>query len=302
MDTLDRIRQFNRFYTARLGLLGQRYAGGDMALSQVRVLHDLALHGPLTSRRCADTLGLDEGYVSRIVSRLEKAGYLRRTVDAADKRVRSLTITAAGRRKVDALVIRSREDIAERLENCTGAAIDAAARALGRAALLLGPADPDAVTLRDLGIGDVGWLIKEHGESYARDEGFDASFEILVADILCAFVRDHDPTRERAFIAEIDGHRLGSVFCVKTDRPGVAKLRLFYLVAEARGLGLGRRLLEACMGFARDAGYTRMELWTHKSHRAACRLYDRYGFEVLDRKPVRAFGTDQIEMTYGRDL
>lgn len=165
------------------------------------------------------------------------------------------------------------------------------------------PSDVKHVTLRDIAIGDAGWLIQRHGELYAAAEGFDASFEVLVAEILADFLRNHDPDRERAFIAVTDGGtRLGSIFCVDGGEPGVAKLRLFLLEPEARGLGLGQRLLEACLGFARDVGYLKMRLWTHESHKAACTLYARNGFYCVATAPVHSFGVDLVEQTWEKVL
>jgi GNAT superfamily N-acetyltransferase len=160
----------------------------------------------------------------------------------------------------------------------------------------------DEVILRDIDVGDAGWLIQQHGEIYAREEGFDATFEPLVAEILVDFLRNRDPDTERAFIAAGQGTRLGSIFCVQSGEPGVAKLRLFLLVPEARGLGLGQRLLDACLGFARKAGYRRMRLWTHESHTAACALYAGNGFTLTRSEPVRSFGVDLVEQTWQMDL
>jgi GNAT superfamily N-acetyltransferase len=160
----------------------------------------------------------------------------------------------------------------------------------------------DPVTLRDLEIGDAGWLIERHAVLYARDDGFDGTFEALVAEILAAYIRARDPASERAFIATAGGRRIGSVFCVQSGEPDVAKLRLFLLEPEWRGRGLGRRLLEACLGFARDVGYRRLRLWTHESHRAACALYARRGFRLTDSRPVRSFGQDLVEQTWEIDL
>ncbi|MEL7151836.1 MAG: GNAT family N-acetyltransferase [Pseudomonadota bacterium] len=162
--------------------------------------------------------------------------------------------------------------------------------------------DPEHVTLRDLAIGDAGWLIQRHAELYAESDGFDATFEPLVAEILVEFLRNHDPASERAFIATAGEERLGSIFCVQSGTPGVAKLRLFFLEPKARGLGLGRRLLDACLGFARDAGYGKMTLWTHESHRAACALYDKSGFRLTASKPVHSFGVDLVEQAWEIDL
>lgn len=156
--------------------------------------------------------------------------------------------------------------------------------------------------LRDLQIGDAGWLIQQHAERYAVDEGFDFRFEPLVARVLADFIETHDPQFEHGWIAAQGNQRLGSIFCVKGPAPGVAKLRLFYLVPEARGQGLGNRMLDACVTFARQRGYSRMTLWTHASHAAACALYARAGFACTTSKPVHSFGVDLIEQEWTLDL
>ncbi|WP_146587678.1 GNAT family N-acetyltransferase [Puniceibacterium confluentis] len=153
------------------------------------------------------------------------------------------------------------------------------------------------VMLRDLEPADVGWLVEQHGVLYARAEGFDPSFGALVAEILESYQRDRDPACERAWIAVRNGQRLGSIFCVRQDAE-TAKLRLFLLTPEARGQGLGLRLLRACMGYARDTGYRRMVLWTHESHRAACALYARNGWQLVDARPVHSFGVDLVEQAW----
>lgn len=158
------------------------------------------------------------------------------------------------------------------------------------------------VLLDGLGPGDAGWLVMRHAELYARDEGFDVSFEALVARILADFIETHDPAVERGWIARAGEMRLGSIFCVRGPEAGTAKLRLFLVEPSARGLGLGQRLLEACMGFAREAGYGRMTLRTHASHRAACALYARAGFDCVGSEPVHSFGVDLIEQEWTRAL
>ena len=153
------------------------------------------------------------------------------------------------------------------------------------------------VELRDLAIGDAGWLIARHAEIYADEEGFDISFEALVAEVLAKFIRGRDPLRERAFIAWKDGRRVGSIFCVKlTD--DIAKIRLFFLEPDMRGQGIGHELLDACMAYAREKGYRRMELWTHESHRAAGALYRSAGFTLVTSHPTRSFGQDVVEQEW----
>lgn len=159
----------------------------------------------------------------------------------------------------------------------------------------------DGIDLRDLEIGDAGWLIQRHGELYAAEEGFDRTFEALVAEILAAYIRDHDPAVERAWIAHRGADRLGSIFCVRLSDE-VAKLRLFLVEPSARGQGLGQRLLSECTGWAKARGYRRMSLWTHESHRAACALYARNGWVLTGAKPVRSFGVDLVEQSWEKTL
>ncbi|WP_170577424.1 GNAT family N-acetyltransferase [Ruegeria arenilitoris] len=153
------------------------------------------------------------------------------------------------------------------------------------------------IQIRPFRATDAAWLVEQHGRYYARDEGFDSSFGALVQSILEDFVASHDPTCERGWIAESDGQRLGSIFCVALDEH-TAKLRLFLLLPEARGRGLGKRMLDTCMGYARGAGYAEMRLWTHESHRAACALYRANGWQLLDSKPVHSFGVDLVEQSW----
>lgn len=158
------------------------------------------------------------------------------------------------------------------------------------------------VELSDLRIGDAGWLIQQHAEFYHAEEGFDASFEPLVTHILADFLDAHDQSCERGWIARDGDRRLGSIFCVKGSMPGLAKLRLFFVHPDARGLGLGKRLLDACIAYARACGYHEMTLWTHESHRAACALYARAGFTCVRSEPVHSFGVDLVEQEWRLDL
>nr|WP_254695510.1 GNAT family N-acetyltransferase [Oceanicola sp. D3] len=155
--------------------------------------------------------------------------------------------------------------------------------------------------MKDLSPGDAGWIVERHGQLYARDEGYDASFEALVAEIMAEFIRSHDPARERGWIAWGGGRRLGSVFCVARS-PDTAQLRLFFLEPEARGLGLGRKMLDACLTFAREKGYRELVLWTHESHQAACRLYDKAGFQRIGSRPMHEYGQDTVIIDYRIDL
>lgn len=310
MDDIDRIRAFNRFYTRRLGLLGRSYLDSGLGVTEARLLYDLDIpdgaHDPIHSIRARDlarSLGLDEAYVSRRLKTFEARGLIRRPASAGDGRQRDLSLTPQGQALVARLKAQSRAAIRALLEPLPPEARRDLAQSLDRAQRLL-ETDPGPVDLRALAPGDGGWIVGRHGALYAADEGFDASFEALVAEIVAGFLRHNDPARERGWIAWRDGVRLGSIFCVAEGpaEPETARLRLFLLEPGARGSGLAQRMLDTCLDFARGAGYRRMRLWTHESHRAAGRLYARNGFALCDRHPAHSFGVDVVEQSWERAL
>lgn len=303
MDTIDRIRAFSRFYTGRLGLLGRSYLGSGLGMTEVRLLHDLDSPGPHGARGLAQALGLDEGYVSRALAGFERRGWIARVPSQADARRRDVDLTTAGRALAAALKAQSRAAVGQVLAPLPPAVQDEVAAALDRAAALLSaPLAPH--DLRDLAPGDVGWVIGRHGAVYARDEGYDATFEALVARLLADWLDRRDPARERGWIAWRGGVRVGSIFCMAEgpQEPDVARLRLFLIEASDRGTGLAQRMIGDCLDFARTAGYRRMRLWTHESHRAAGRLYARQGFALVSARAARAFGQDVVDQTWERDL
>jgi DNA-binding MarR family transcriptional regulator/N-acetylglutamate synthase-like GNAT family acetyltransferase len=300
MDIRDRIRAFNRFYTARLGVLGRDYLKSGLGLTEVRILHDLALRPSPRARALARDLGLDEGQLSRTLKTFERKGWLNRAPAADDARQRELRLTAEGETLARRLREASRDEIGAMLSDLSPGETAALAEAVGTAERLLGQRT-GAAALRDLRPGDAGWIIARHGQLYAEDEGFDGTFEALVAEILAGFLRGHDPARERGWIAEREGTRLGSIFCVR-ESGEVAKLRLFFVERTERGTGLAQEMLDACLAFARAAGYRKMRLWTHESHRAAGRLYARTGFAMTDARPARSFGQDVVEQEWQREL
>ncbi|SIN82417.1 transcriptional regulator, MarR family with acetyltransferase activity [Vannielia litorea] len=299
MDDIEALRDFSRFYTQRLGLLGQSYLGSGLGMTEVRVLWELANGELATARAIAERLGLDEGYLSRLLAGFERKGWIAREPDPQDARRRRLVLTAEGRALAATHDAASREAVGAFL----GQLSPDARRLLrdGLAQVKQAFTAPEQVELKGLAPGDAGWIVERHGALYTRDEGYDATFEALVAEIMCGFLRGHDPSCERGWVAWGGGRRLGSIFCVRITEE-TAKLRLFFLEPEARGLGLGRKLLDACLEFARGAGYRELVLWTHESHEAACRLYERAGFEKLSCKANRAFGQDTIELEYRIDL
>lgn len=295
MDSIDRIRAFNRFYTRELGLVGRSYLGSGLGLTEVRILHDLDTARPQNARDLARELGLDEGYVSRVLAGFERRGWLVRVPAQGDRRVRDLALTEAGRAEASRLRAASRAGLAEAIPSARLAAV---AEALGKAEAAFGRGD---VVLRGLQPGDAGWVMSRHGALYAADEGFDTSFEALVGAVLAEFLRGHDPARERGWIVARGSRRLGSIFVV-AEAPEVARLRLVFLEPSERGTGLAQRMLETALRFARDAGYRRMRLWTHESHRAAGRLYARNGFVLMDAQPGRSFGVDVVTQVWERAL
>ena len=299
MDDIQALRAFSRFYTQRLGLLGQSYLGSGLGVTEVRVLWELANGETAGARQIAARLGLDEGYMSRLLAGFERKGWIARRRDPEDGRRRVLELTEDGAKMAERYDAASREAVGAFLGE-----LPEESRALlgeGLARIRQAFAPPEHTELRDLVPGDAGWIVERHGALYARDEGYDTSFEALVAEIMAEFLRSHDPARERGWIAWGDGRRLGSVFCVARG-PETAQLRLFFLEPEARGLGLGRQMLDACLGFARDVGYRELVLWTHESHAAACRLYERAGFEKTGSRPKKEFGQETVVLDYRIDL
>lgn len=303
MDDIDRIRSFSRAYTHRFGLLSKSYLGSGLALSEARLLHDLDSPAPVRARDLAQSLGLDEGQASRILAGFARRGWITRETDALDSRQRPIRLTDQGHAQLSQLRAASRGAVAEALVPLGAAGIAALAGALDQAADLLTP--PQPARLRDLRPGDAGLVIARHAALYAKDEGYDRSFEALVADILAGFLTRADPARERGWIAESPaGRMLGSIFCMAEgpEAPEIARLRLFLIEPEARGTGLAQQMLDTCLSFADAAGYRQMRLWTHESHQAAGRLYTRNGFTLTASAPARAFGCDVVDQTWQRDL
>jgi DNA-binding MarR family transcriptional regulator/N-acetylglutamate synthase-like GNAT family acetyltransferase len=299
-DAVDAVRAFNRFYTRRIGVLGERLLDSPYSLSEMRVLYELAhREAPTASQLCAD-LGLDPGYLSRLLRRLERAALVARTAAADDRRRSLLRLTPRGRAAFAPLDARARDEIRSML-----AAVAPAARAELVAAmrriehLLNGTGRPAAAdegapcTLRAHRPGDMGWVVARHGALYAAEWGYNHEFEALVARIVADFLERADPTRERCWIAERGGEMVGSVFLVAKS-PTVAKLRLLLVEPSARGLGLGRRLVDECIRFARAAGYRKITLWTQSELEAARRIYRQAGFVCVDRKKHRSFGKDGL--------
>jgi DNA-binding MarR family transcriptional regulator/GNAT superfamily N-acetyltransferase len=308
-DTIAAVRRYNRFYTQRLGLLNERLAGSRWSLTEARLLYELAHRPAPAASELARDLLLDAGYVSRILRRFEAAGVIERRRDGEDARRSHVLLTAAGRESFAALDHGTRTQIERLLAPLPSPSRDALVASMATIHRLLD--EPDAggatsqaahpVVLREPAPGDVGWVVQRHGALYASEYGYDTTFEGLVAKIAGNFLESHDPSRERCWIAERAGHRVGAVFLVRLDDE-TAKLRLLFVEPAARGLGVGARLVAACTTFARDAGYKRITLWTQSHLAAARRLYMNEGYRLVAEEPHRSFGLDLIAETWQLDL
>lgn len=288
---VEAVRAFNRFYTRRVGVLDP-YLGSELSLTEVRVLYELAHRElPTASELCRD-LDLDAGYLSRILRRFEHRGWVGRGGSPSDRRRTLLRLTAAGRRAFAPLQQQSRDEAAGLLAPLPPPQRGELLAALEKVRRLLDPdraAAAPAVVLRDPRPGDLGWVVQQHGEIYWREYGFDADFEALVADVAARYLRNFDPDREKGWIAEVDGERVGSVFVVRRSAT-VAQLRLLILAPGARGHGLGARLTDECIAFARAKGYRKLTLWTQSILLQARAIYSSRGFRIVKSEPAPAFG------------
>jgi DNA-binding MarR family transcriptional regulator/GNAT superfamily N-acetyltransferase len=289
----ERVRRFSRFWTRELGLLGPGLLDTPYSLTEARVLYELGQGSETTASELAQALDLDAGHLSRVLSGLVASGMVTRKRPPHDGRLRLLSLTRTGKAAFAELDRRSQEQASLLLEQLPA---DAQSRVLGAMATieeLLGERELPSLVLRQPLPGDLGWVIQRHAALYAREHGFDATFEALVAQIVAGFAETSDPARERAWIATLDGEPVGSVFCVDAG-DGVAKLRLLIVDPAARGRHVGKHLVDECVRFARAVGYRELTLWTQSQLEAARRIYARAGFE----RPTRQFGTTSVSETW----
>jgi DNA-binding MarR family transcriptional regulator/GNAT superfamily N-acetyltransferase len=297
------VRAFNRFYTHKLGVLDQHLMQSPFSLSEARVLYELAHRDELAAKEIGTELGLDAGYLSRIVQKFDEDGLIARKPLASDRRQFQLSLTGKGRQAFAKLDRSSHDEVGALLAalapgdraRLTGA-MATIERLLGKKAT----STPRA-TLREPRPGDMGFVVQSHGALYASEYGFDASFEALVADIAAKFLTSFDASRERCWIAELDGVPVGSVFLVRHNDE-IAKLRLLLVDPAGRGQGLGKRLVDECVGFARARGYRRVTLWTQSILVAARKIYQDAGFELVKSEPHRSFGQNLVGETWERAL
>ena len=288
------LREFSRFYTRRLGTLAEGLLDTPWSLTEARVVYELGQAPSTDMAALRATLALDSGYLSRLLAKFDTAGLIARTASATDGRRQALSLTAAGRKLYRTLNERSNRQVGELLGPLPEPVRDALAGALHTVMRALDDqAKSPMVVLRGLRPGDLGWIAQRHGEVYAREYGWSQSFEAFVARIAADYLDNHQPGRENAWIAEVDGQRAGCVFCVRNDDE-TAQLRVLLVEAWARGHGLGARLVAECVQFARDSGYRKLVLWTNDILVAARRIYLAAGFELVREERHHSFGKDLV--------
>ena len=289
------VRRFNRFYTQHIGVLRHGWLDSPFSLTEARVLYEITQRAAPTASDIARELGLDAGYLSRILRRFEKRGLIRKQVSPADARQSFLSITPAGRRAFAPLEARTREQVGAVLDRLQPPEQDRLVGAMQTVETLLvaRPKAQAGVVLRPPRPGDFGWIVARHAVLYAQEYQWTGTFEGLCAQIVADFVNNHDPQRERCWIAEVDGQNAGSVMLVK-ESDDVARLRLLLVEPSARGLGVGHRLTGECVNFARACGYRSITLWTHSVLTAARHVYAKAGFALTSSEPRHSFGRDVV--------
>ncbi|TPK87415.1 MarR family transcriptional regulator [Mesorhizobium sp. B2-4-12] len=302
-ERIDVVRAFNRFYTRQIGLLDEGLLKSAFSLTEARVLYELAHRDGLTATDLGRDLGLDAGYVSRLLKKFERLHLISRATLVSDARQSSIALTQAGRNAFAPLNKESHDQVRALLDRLPASEQDRLVKSMQTVQRLLAEnAEPTIpYLLRPLQIGDIGWITHRQGLLYAQDYGWDETYEALVAEILVAFVKSYDPKWERSWIAEREGEVVGSVFVVrKSDQ--VAKLRLLYVEPSARGLGIGKRLVEEVIGFARARGYKTLTLWTNDILAAARHIYQAAGFKLIEEEPHHSFGKDLVGQNWNLDL
>lgn len=300
---LAAVRDFNRFYTRRIGALQEHLLDSPFTLAESRVLYELAHRDAPTATLLSRELGMDAGYLSRIVRRLARRALVRGDRSSSDGRQVHLTLSARGRRAFASLDEQSSGQVREAIEHLSSAEQRVLVEAMATIRRLLDRSSPtderpaSPIIIRDPRPGDLGWVVHRHGALYAQEYGWDLRFEGLVASIVSHYVEHFDPTGERCWIAERDGIVVGSVFLVRKSRT-VGKLRMLYVEPSVRGVGLGRRLVQECIRTARELGYRKLVLWTNSILHAARRIYESEGFSLVKEEPHESFGHQLVSQTW----
>jgi DNA-binding MarR family transcriptional regulator/N-acetylglutamate synthase-like GNAT family acetyltransferase len=302
-ERVEAVRKFNRFYTQQIGVLTEAYLKSPFSLTEARVIYEIAHHEETTATELCRQLGLDAGYLSRLLRGFKKRRLIEKKSSDSDRRLSVLRLTGQGQQSFAFLNSHSKKEI-EAMLNRLGVEdqkrLVAAMQLIQR---LIGPDDSarEPYLLRTHQPGDMGWVVHRHGRIYAEEYGWDERFEGLVAEIVAKFIKKFDPRLERCWIAEREGENIGSVFLVRKSKQ-VAKLRLLLVDPKARGLGIGTRLVDESLRFARQAGYKRITLWTNSVLVAARKIYQKAGFELTESQPHRSFGHDLVSETWERAL
>jgi DNA-binding MarR family transcriptional regulator/N-acetylglutamate synthase-like GNAT family acetyltransferase len=288
---IDAVRAFNRFYTKKIGLLQRGLLDSPHSLTEVRVLYEIANHKNLTATDLIDSLGIDRGYLSRILRSFEQDGMVKRKRSKGDRRSSLVRLTARGRAVFSGLDKRQSDQVAQLLESIPVEAQNDLVGSMRGIEQLLDTTESPAgeLRLRPHRPGDMGWVMFMHGVLYKREYGWDERFEALVGEIVVSFIRSFDSKCERCWIAEVDGERVGSIFLVK-DTSNVAKLRLLLVTPAARGRGVGKRLVDECIACAREMGYSMLTLWTNSVLDAARHIYEGAGFRLVKEEEHKSFG------------
>ncbi len=296
-DRVDAVRRFNRLYTRRIGVLHDGYLDSAFSLAEVRVLYELAHNPGVTAKQLTQELDLDAGYLSRILRRFGERGLVDRLRSDRDARESHLSLTPNGRATFEPLEAGAREQIGRLLSHLSEPGQQKLLGAMGQIEHLLDDERDSSYILREPQPGDFGWVVSRHGALYAQEYGWDVTFESLVAGIVAKFVDHFDPVRERCWIADRDGQPVGCIFLVSASKR-VAKLRLFLVEPDARGMGIGGRMVDELIAFARSVGYHTIRLWTQSVLLAARRIYVRAGFRLITEEPHHSFGHDLVAETW----
>jgi DNA-binding MarR family transcriptional regulator/GNAT superfamily N-acetyltransferase len=300
-ERISAVRRFNRFFTRQIGVLREGLLHSPYSLTEARIIYELAHCDVVTAAGLCRELGLDAGYLSRMVSRLEQQGLLDRLPSESDGRQRLLRLTSAGEQAFALLDQRARDEVAEMLHNLSEEEQQRLLTSMQTIESVFDKGESfkfaEPFFLRSHASGDMGWVTHRHGVLYRQEYGWDERFEALVAQIVSDFINHYNPARERCWIAEMGGEIVGSVFVVQASET-VAKLRLLLVEPKARGLGLGSRLVEECLRFARRNGYKKMLLWTNSVLVAARRIYERAGFKLVAQEAHHSFGHDLTGETW----
>lgn len=294
------MRSFNRFYTQQIGVLDEGHLKSNYSLAEVRVLYELVNREQPLAGEIARDLGLDAGYLSRMLRAFEKDGLIKRRPSPHDARQSLVKVTDKGHKVFSGLDTSASEQIASLLSALDASSQEQLLGAMKTMQKILQPVPAGKVPyiLRSLHPGDLGWIVHRHGALYSQEYGYDERFEALVAKIVAEFIELYDAKRERCWIAEREGEIVGSVFLVAGPSPGTAKLRLLLVEPKARGLGIGARLVEECIRFARQVGYRKILLWTQSELTAARSIYKKAGFKLIKEDPHQSFGKKLVAETW----